>query len=159
MTGKAGLKAGLIGAVIILVVTLLSQIPYLSCVCCGLTWLVYGGIGVLAGYFMTPPRAAGPGAGAGAIAGLVSGAVGGLVWIIILVVQLAVGGTGEIMSAIDPEVMRQLIELGIDPDMFATFSGVGGVAIAGGMCCLTGLAMGAGMGAVGGAIFAAVKPE
>jgi hypothetical protein len=114
---------------------------------------------VLAGYFMTPPRAAGTGAGAGAIAGLVSGAVGGLVWIIILVVQLAVGGTGEIMSAIDPEVMRQLIELGIDPDMFAAFSGVGGVAIAGGMCCLMGLAMGAGMGAAGGAIFAAVKPE
>ena len=159
MTGKAGLRAGLIGAGIILVVTLLSQIPYLGCVCCGLTWLIYAGIGALAGYFLTPPRVAGTGAGAGAIAGLVSGAVGGLVWIVIMVIQMAVGGTGQIMSAMDPEMMRQLAELGVDPDVFAIFSGAGGVAIAGGMCCLTGLAIGAGMGAVGGAIFAAVQPE
>ncbi|HEY72809.1 MAG TPA: hypothetical protein G4N99_06000 [Thermoflexia bacterium] len=40
MTGKAGLKAGLIGAAIILVMTLLSQIPGVGCFCCALTWLV-----------------------------------------------------------------------------------------------------------------------
>ena len=159
MTGKAGLKAGLIGAGIMLVLTLLSQIPGVGCVCCGLTWLVYAGIGALAGFFLTPPRAAGTGAGAGAIAGLVSGAVGGIDWIIVLAIQMALTGPGEIASAIDPEQMRQLIELGIDPEMFTMFSGVGGVAIGGGLCCLTGLAVGAGMGAVGGAIFAAVKPD
>ena len=159
MTGKAGLKAGLIGAGIILVVTLLSQIPFLNCICCGLTWLVYAGIGALAGYFLTPPRTAGTGAGAGAIAGLVSGAAGGLIWAIIMAIQTAIGGAQNIMSAIDPQVMRQLAELGVDPEMFAIFSGVGGVVIAGGMCCLTGLAIGAGMGAIGGAIFAAAKPE
>lgn len=159
MTGKAGLKAGLIGAAIILVMTLLSQIPGVGCICCGLTFLVYAGIGVLAGFFLTPPRTAGTGAGAGAIAGLVSGAAGGIVWIIVMAVTVAFGDTGDIMSAIDPQTMRQLLELGIDPEMFATFSGVGGAALGGGMCCLTGLAIGAGMGAIGGAIFAAIKPD
>ncbi|RLC75771.1 MAG: hypothetical protein DRJ03_29740 [Chloroflexi bacterium] len=159
MTGKAGLKAGLIGAAIILVMTLLSQIPGVGCFCCALTWLVYAGIGALAGFFLTPPRAAGSGAGAGAIAGLVSGAAGGIIWIIVMAITVALGGTGDIMSAIDPQTMRQLLDLGIDPDMFAIFSGVGGVAIGGAMCCLTGLAIGAGMGAIGGAIFAAAKPN
>ncbi len=159
MTGKAGLRAGLIGAGIILVVTLLSQIPYVSCICCGLTWLVYAGIGALAGNFMTPPRTAGTGAGAGAIAGLISGAAAGVVWIIVMAIQMVMGGTGEITPFIDPETMRQLVELGIDPEMFARLSGTVGAVIAGGMCCLTGLATGAGMGAIGGAIFAAAKPE
>jgi len=120
MTGKAGLKAGLIGAAIILVMTLLSQIPGVGCICCGLTWLVYAGIGVLAGFFLTPPRAAGTGAGAGAIAGLVSGAAGGIVWIIVMAVTVALGGTGDVASVIDPQTMRQLIELGIDPEMFVS---------------------------------------
>ncbi len=159
MTGKAGLKAGLIGAGIMLLVTILNQVSFLTCICCGLTWLVYAGIGVLAGYFLTPPRTAGTGAGAGAIAGLISGAAGGLVWVIIIIIQMAAGGTGDVMSAIDAETMRQLVELGIDPEMFAIFSGMGGAAIIGGMCCLTGLATGAGMGAIGGAIFGAAQPE
>lgn len=159
MTGKAGLKAGLIGAAVMLVTTLLSQIPGVGCVCCPLSLLVYAAIGALGGFFLTPPRTAGTGAGAGAIAGLISGAVSGLVWIIVMAVQIALGGAGDITSAIDPEVMRELIELGIDPETFAIFSGVGGVALGGGMCCLTGLVIGAGLGAVGGAIFAAVKSD
>jgi hypothetical protein len=159
MTGKAGLKAGLIGAAIILVLTLLSQIPTVGCVCCPLTFLVYAGIGALAGFFLTPPRTAGAGAGAGAIAGLISGAVSGLAWSIIMAIQMALTGSEEIVSAIDPQAMQQLAELGvdIDPEMLALFSGAGGVALAGSMCCLTGLAVGAGMGAIGGAIFSAAK--
>ena len=159
MAGQAGLKAGLIGAAIILVMTVLSQLPLVGCVCCGLTLLVYAGIGALAGYFLTPPRTAGTGAGAGAVAGSISGAVGGIIWIIVMVIQALVVGPGEFASAIDPETMRQLVELGIDPEMFAMFTGTGGMALAGGMCCLTGLALGAALGAVGGAIFAAAQPD
>ncbi len=161
MTGKAGFKAGLIGAAIILVLVLLSQIPAVGCICCGLSWLAYVGIGALAGFFLTPPRTAGTGAGAGAIAGLISGAVSGIVWSIVMAIQMALTDPGDIASAIDPEVMRQLAELGvdIDPETFALFSGAGGVVIAGGLCCMTGLIVGAGLGAVGGAIFAAVKSE
>jgi hypothetical protein len=161
MAGKAGLKAGLIGAAAILVVTLLNQIriPGISCVCCPLTLLVYAGIGVLAGYYLVPPRTPGAGAGAGAIAGLVSGAVGGIIWIIALAIQMATMDAADIMSNIPPETLQQLIELGVDPEMFASFSGVGGVALTGGMCCLTGLAVGAGLGAIGGAIFSSIRSE
>ena len=161
MTGKAGLKAGLIGAAVILVLTLLSQIPAVGCICCGVTWLAYAGIGALAGYFLTPPRSAGAGAGAGAIAGLVSGVTSGLIWTIVMAVQMAIAGTDTIISAIDPATMRQLSELGVEisPDMLAMFSGVGGVALIGGTCCLTSMAAGAGLGAVGGAIFAAAKSD
>ena len=161
MTGKAGLKAGLIGAAAIFVMTLLNQIqiPGVGCVCCPSTLLVYAGIGVLAGYFLVPPRTPGTGAGAGAIAGLVSGAVGGIIWIIAMAIQMATMDAAYIMSNIPPDTLRQLTELGVDPDMLATFSGAGGVALAGGMCCLTGLAVGAGLGAIGGAIFSAIKSE
>ena len=159
MAGKAGVKAGLIGAAVMLVLTLLNQIPGVGCFCCPLSLLVYAGIGALAGFFLTPPRTAGTGAGAGAIAGLISGALSGLVWIIILAIQLATGGTGDIASAIDPEVLRQLGELGVDPEMFTAVSGVGGVALGGSMCCLASLAIGAGLGALGGVIFAAAKSD
>ena len=166
MTGKAGLKAGLIGAAVMLVLTVASQLlarlpgtECVGCACCALPWLVYAGIGALAGFFLIPPRAAGTGAGAGAIAGLISGAVSGVVSIIIMAIQMALAGTGELVSYIDPQQMRQLAELGIDPEMLAIFSGAGGVAIGGGLCCMTSLAVGAGLGAIGGAIFAAVKSD
>jgi hypothetical protein len=159
MAGKAGLKAGLIGAAVMLVMTLLSRIPGVGCVCCGLNLLVYAAIGALAGFFLTPPRTAGTGAGAGAIAGLVSGAVSGMISAIVMAIQMARVGTGEIISYIDPQQMQQLIELGVDPEMFAIFSGVGGAAIGSGMCCMASLALGAGLGAIGGAIFAAAKSD
>jgi len=161
MTGKVGLKAGLIGAAVMLVITLLNQIPGVGCFCCPLSLLVYAAIGALAGFFLTPPRTAGTGARAGAIAGLISGAVSGLAWIIVMAVQIALAGTDKIISAIDPQQIQQLTDLGIeiDPEMLALFSGAGGVAIGGGLCCLAGLAVGAGLGAVGGAIFAAAKPD
>jgi hypothetical protein len=159
MAGKAGLKAGLIGAAILLVLTLLSQIPALGCVCCGVSLLAYAGIGVLAGFFLTPPRNAGLGAGAGAIAGVISGAVAGLVEVIVSVIQLLITGPGQFAGAIPPEQMEQLTELGMDPEMFALFTGTGGVALAGGLCCLGSLALGAALGAIGGTIFAAAKSD
>jgi hypothetical protein len=161
MTGKAGLKAGLIGAGAILVMTLLNQIqiPGIGCVCCPLTLLVYAGIGVLAGYYLVPPRTPGAGAGAGAIAGLVSGAVGGIIWIVALAIQMAMTDTADIMSNIPPETLRQLTELGVDPQAFAALSGPVGGALTGGMCCLSGLAIGAGLGAIGGAIFSSIRSE
>lgn len=162
MAGNAGLKAGLIGAGILFVLTLLGLIPvpFLDCVCCGVQLLAYAGIGVLAGSFLTAPRDAGTGAGAGAIAGVISGAVSGVLGIIIAAIQVVIGGAGTGVGALDPEVIRQLGELGIDPRTFARYTvGWGGVAIGGGLCCLFSLAVGAALGAVGGAIFAAVKSD
>ena len=161
MAGRAGLKAGLIGAGVMLVVTLLNLIPvpFLGCVCCGLAWLAYAGIGALAGRYLDPPRTAGAGAGAGAIAGLISGATRGVIMSIVIAVQTALGSAGDITSMLDPEMLRQLRDLGVDPEMFAVFTGVGGVALAGGLCCLGALAAGALFGALGGVIYSSTNAD
>jgi hypothetical protein len=148
MAGKAGLKAGLIGLAIMLVMTLINQILPISgalvYVSCGVNSLIYAGIGVLAGFFLAPPRTAGKGAGAGAIAGLISAGISGVVGYIIMSVRLA-RGLG--IPGLDPQQMQQLAASGMDPKMFA---------IPGAIC---GMAIGAGMAAIGGAIFAAVKSD
>ena len=166
MSGKAGLKAGLIGAGALFLITLpnllptfLPPIPCLGCICCGLPLLAYAGVGVLAGFFITPPRDAGAGAGAGAIAGLISAVGSTIAWMITMGLQMLISGTQDVMSTLDPEMIRQISELGISPEMFAALSGVTGLFIAGGMCCLVSLALGAGLGALGGLIFGATKPD
>ena len=161
MSGQAGLKAGLIGGAIVLLFTALSQVPvpFFCCGCTALTLLAYIGIGVLAGVFLNPPRDAGKGAGAGAIAGVISGLVAGIVLIVGLGIQMAFMGTGDILSTVDPQTLKQLEEIGLSAEAFAALSGVTGVGIVGGMCCLADLAIGAGLGAAGGAIFGAAKPD
>ena len=73
MTGKAGLKAGLIGTAVMVVWTVIGRfLPasgVLMWVSSGVSLLLYAGIGVLAGFFLSPPRKPGKGAGAGALAG------------------------------------------------------------------------------------------
>jgi hypothetical protein len=145
MAGKAGLKAGLIGAVIMAVVAIANHLlPItgnigLTLVICGVSSLIYVGLGVLAGYFVAPPRTPGKGAGAAAIAGLIGGAATGIVGII-----LVVTGVSSVMSS--PQT-QQLIDSGMDPRVFV---------IPGAAC---NLAIGAGLAAVGGAVFAAVKSD
>jgi hypothetical protein len=145
MAGKAGLKAGLIGAVVMAVVAIANHLlpvtgnTALTLVTCGVSSLIYIGLGVLAGYFVTPPRTPGKGAGAAAIAGLISGAATGIMGIILVV-------TG-VSSVLDSPQMQQLIDSGMDPRVFV---------IPGAAC---NLAIGAGLAAIGGAITAAVKPD
>ena len=148
MAGKAGLKAGLIGLVVLLVMTVINNLLPISgglvYVLCGISMLIYVGIGVLAGFFLAPPRVAGQGAGAGAIAGLISGAINGVVGFIIISVRLA-QGLGY--PGLDAQQMQQLNEMGMNLQLLA---------IPGAVC---GAAIGAGVAAIGGAIFAAVKPD
>jgi hypothetical protein len=148
VAGKAGLKAGLIGVVVLLMVTAMNQFLPISgglvYVMCGVSMLIYAGIGVLAGFFLAPPRTPGKGAGAGAIAGLISGAINGAVGFVIISIRLA-QGLGY--PGLDPQQMQQLTEMGMDPQLFA---------IPGAIC---GMALGAGVAAIGGAILAAVKSD
>jgi hypothetical protein len=146
VAGKGGLKAGLIGAALMLVVTLVNNLLLpvganiaLPLISCGVSSLIYVGIGVLAGIFLVPPRTTNKGAGAGAIAGLISGAVAGVVGLILVL-------TG-VSKASDPQQMQQLAEAGINPTL---------VVIPGAIC---GLAISTGLGAVGAAIFSAIKPD
>jgi hypothetical protein len=147
MSGKAGLKAGLIGAGVMVVLVLLNLIPsliqgvgVLGCACCGVELLAYAGAGVLAG----------------AIAGVISGVGAGIMTIITAAGRMAFT---NVQSAIDPVQARQLIEAGIDPKMLAIFAGWGGVFLFGSLCCLGWIAIGAGLGALGGLIFASAKKD
>ena len=148
MAGRAGLKAGLIGMVIMLVLTGISQVLPMTgawvWVSCGVSSLLYAGIGVLAGFFLTPPRTTGKGAGAGAIAGLISSAVSGVASYIIIAIRLA---RGLDYPGLTTEQMQQLAASGMDPKMFA---------IPGVICSMV---IGAGLAAIGGAIFAAIKSD
>lgn len=154
MAGKAGLKAGMIGIVVLLLITLVDQfLPMtgiLRWVSMGVSLIVYAGIGVLAGIFLAPPRTPGKGAGAGAIAGLLGGLVAGVVGIAIVIVQYAGGGD---IRGLTPEQMRQIQQvrdMGVQPVMFGLMSSPGVVCV---------MAIGSGLAAIGGAIYAAVRPD
>jgi hypothetical protein len=154
---RAGLKAGLVGAVVAAVLAVLNLVPCLGCIASivGLLW--YIGVGVLAAYWLLPPRTTGDGAGAGAIAGVVTAFVGGLVNIVVNAVQFSImGGQSAILSQMPPESLRQLRDAGIDPGIFASVGGI--LAISAG-CCMIGLVLAAVLGAIGGAVMAAAKSD
>ena len=160
--GKAGMKAGLIGAAVLLALTLLSLIPAVGGCCSCLSILAYVGVGALAGFYLTPRRKAGQGAGAGAIAGLIAGAIGGLASSIITAVRAARMTPGEMLGQIPAWQWEQLEEYGMDPrmleNMMRDYGSVSGY-VGAGLCCLGSLAVGAALGAIGGAIYAAAKKD
>jgi hypothetical protein len=151
MTGKAGLKAGLIGTGVMLVWTVIGRLAPISgfwvWVSSGVSLLMYTGIGVLGGMFLRPPRTPGKGAGAGAIAGLISGLIAGGVGIAILMFQITSGGNVPAMSTQQMEQIRQVSESGAPLALMLAPSAV----------CI--MAIGAGLAAIGGAILSAVKSD
>ncbi|MBU0513074.1 MAG: hypothetical protein KKD28_01680 [Chloroflexi bacterium] len=153
------LKAGLIGVAILIVLNLIGLIPFLACITAPLSWITYVVVGVLAASYMAPRREAGKAAGQGALAALLAGFGGGIVSTIIGVIRGAIGGAAQlpqIMQQIPPDLRGQIRDLGIPAEFLA---GAGGAAICGSMCCLVGVFVAAALGAIGGAIYAAVKPE
>jgi hypothetical protein len=162
MSTQAGLKAGGIGAVVLIVLGLLSQIPipFLGCLCCLAIFAAWIGSGVMAANFMPSPRASGQAAGTGALAGLVAGLGYGVVITIISVVRAAMGGASAAAQYLTPQMMQQLQQSGVDPSQIAPViafvAAPGGAAIAGSLCCIGALVVGAVLGAVGGAIGAAI---
>ena len=154
MAGKAGLKAGLFGTAVMVVWTVIGRfIPTsgaLMWVSSGVSLLLYAGIGVLAGFFLSPPRKPNKGAGAGALAGLISGMIAGTIGTVILVIQMAAGGDIPGINPQQAQQMQRLTEMGIDPKTFALMALPG-------VICIT--SIGAGLAAIGGAIFAAVRTD
>jgi hypothetical protein len=150
------LKAGLVGAVVLVVLNLLGMIPCVGVVTCILGLVAYAGIGALAAYWLPPVRMAGQGAGQGALAAVVAALIGGIVQTIIAAIQMAVTDTAAILSQIPAESLQQLEQAGVDPALFA---GPTAGVLVGSFCCVGGLILAAILGAIGGAIFAAVKPD
>ena len=162
MSTQAALKAGGIGAGVMVVLALLGLIPvpFLGCLCCLVVLGAWIGDGLLAVYFMPAGRTTGAAAGTGALAGLLSGVGYSLVVGVAGIIRAFMGGAAGASSYLTPEMLQQLEQAGIDPatysDMFSFMAGTGGAFIGAGLCCVGALAMGAALGAVGGAIGAAV---
>lgn len=153
MIGKAGLKAGLIGAAVGVVLTVSSvllgrQSPILGRVGGGLILLAYVGAGLLAAFFLTSPRSAGVGARAGALAGLIGGAGSGIAWAVAVAVR---------MIQVSWDGLRPIIGLREMPPAGPGVTAEAMAIVIGSMCGLTSLLCGAGLGAVGGAIFGAAR--
>ena len=151
MVGGAGLKAGLISAAVLLAMTLLGRFVPMSravtWVTSGISLVVYAGMGVVAGRFLAPPRTPGRGAGAGAISGLVGGIIASSVGVIILALQISGGAA---VAGLSPEQVQQMQQLSVSGVPMLVFL------IPGTLCVAS---IGAGVAAIGGAIYAAVRVD
>ncbi|MBN1218073.1 MAG: hypothetical protein JXM69_04020 [Anaerolineae bacterium] len=162
MDMQAVLKAGGIGAVVLIVLTLLGYIPCVGCITFILSLVVYVGIGVLAAYWMAPPRTAGKGAGAGAVATALAALIAGFVGLVINGIYFMVTGSSQFaqtLADLPPEQLAALSDLGVDPTMLAGGMGIAGVLGIGAICCGLWLFIAAGLGAVGGAIWGSGHPN
>ena len=151
------LKAGLVGAGVLIVIALISLLPALGCLSVPLEWLAYLGTGALAAYWLAPVRQAGRAAGQGALAGLIAGLVAGLARTVLAPVSLGLsGGSQAIISQLPPQSLELFRQAGFDP---ALFFGAGGVTAFTAACCLPAALLGGViLGALGGLIYAAANP-
>lgn len=157
------LKAGLIGAIILVVLKVIEVIPCAVCCLLPVEWVVLGCIGALAAYWIPQgARSMGAGAGQGALAGLIAAAIAGVIGIGVNVVgtTLLQPLQEAAWRSMPPEVMQGMFESGLDPSML-TGAGTSVVDTIGGgaVCCGVGLVVAAALGALGGLIFAAVKGD
>jgi hypothetical protein len=160
MTGW--LKAGLIGAAIVVGLKVLQQVPCVNCCAIPAEWVAYGCIGALAAYWVRPMRTMGAGAGQGALAGLIASAIGGVIGIGVDLVGSKVMAPfyATTLRNLPPDVLRQMMDLGIDPRLLTGGGqGIVGTMAGSATCCGVGLVIAAALGALGGLVFAAVKPR
>ncbi len=149
MDMQAILKAGGVGAGVLIFLSLLGLIPCVGCITLILSLLAYVGVGVLAALWMTPPRDGAGGAKNGAVAALLAGVVAGLVNMVIAGIQFTISGSSQFTEAINnlpPDQASALAELGISPAAL----GIGAVLGLSAGCCLVGMLIAAGLGAAGG---------
>ena len=154
---RPAVKAGLIGGAAVAIVALLGLIPVCGCLGVPAQILIYLAAGGLAAHMMPPRRESGPAAGEGAIAGVITGLIGGLIGMILAPIGLALsGGANQILSQLPPEALSAFRDAGIDPSIFL---GTGSALGVGAVCCGVGIVAAVLLGALGGLIYAAVRPE
>lgn len=160
---QAGLKAGLIGGVIAIILALIGQIPCVGgLIACFGTFLLWIGVGAWAVSLGGEEiKTAGEGAGAGAIAGVVTAFIGGAASMVIGLVRAVVFGTATAASALSqmpPEAWQALRDLGIQPSLFVRWTtGFGGALVGGSLCCLAGMVVAVVLGGLGGLLWKTVK--
>ena len=156
------LKAGLIGGAALALLSLLLAFAGslgIECTLQLLTLMAFAGTGALAAYWMPPVRKPGPAAGQGAMAATVGQLIGGVVFTILTLIRSFFIDTAAVISALDPELLDQMVEAGMDPEILETLVGPVGAVLSGSLCCVGGLIFAAILGAIAGAVLAALRPE
>lgn len=149
MDTQAVLKAGGVGAAVLIVLSILGLIPCVGCITLILGLLAYVGIGVLAARWMAPPRDGSSGAKNGAAAAVLAGLISGVVNMVLQGIMFAINGSSQMAEAfanMPPEQLDALRQAGIDPSAL----GIGAVFGVGAACCLLGVLIAAALGAAGG---------
>ena len=149
------IKAGVAGGLALIVLNLIGALPVLGCIALVLEILSYAAVGALAAHWMSQPRKPGSAAGLGALAAVVAALIGGLARTVIMTIQLTLTDSSAVLAQLPPESLELLSEAGLDPSAF-TSPGVG--IAAGAMCCGVAVLAGAALGALGGLIYASVRP-
>jgi hypothetical protein len=149
------IKAGLAGGLALIVLNLIGLLPIVGCIALILEIVAYAAVGVLAAHWMNQPREPGRAAGLGALAAVVAALIGGLARTVIMTIQLTLTDSSAVLAQLPPESLELLREAGIDPSAFT--SPEVGIA-AGAVCCGVALLAGAVLGALGGLIYASVRP-
>ena len=85
--------------------------------------------------------------------------IGGIAFTIFAVIQTSLVDTADVLSSIDPALLDQLVEMGVDIQALENMLGPAGALLSGSFCCVGGLIFAAILGAVGGALYAAIKPD
>jgi hypothetical protein len=146
-------RAGLIGAAAVLALQLLGIIPCLGCPAWPLVYVAYGCAGALAAYWVPPLRQPGLAAGHGALAGAIAGAIGGAYGLFLALVVPAVFVPFSFLS-----LPLETTRVGSSA-LWETLAAMLGSLTCGSGCYAVGVGIAAGLGALGGVVFAAVRPE
>ena len=160
MDMQAILKAGAVGAGVLIIFNFLALIPCVGCFTFLLAFAVYVGTGVLAVHWMEAPPDLNSGAINGAIAALVAALIAGVVNVFISTAYFGITGSGQmsqILTDLPAEQLEAMAQMGIDPAIFvggAVIAGVVGIGAA--CCCLWAIVAGI-FGAGGGGFWASRK--
>jgi hypothetical protein len=152
------IRAGILGGIALIVLDLLGLIPLVGVCALLLGVVVYAAAGAAAAHWLPPPRTAGPAAGQGALAGLIAALIGTLAQVALIPLSITMaGGSQNLANMLPPESLSQLQQVGIDPQALFSSGTYAGITL---VCCLpAALVIGAGLGALGAAIYAAVRSD
>ncbi len=132
--GQVGLRSGLVGSAVALVIAFLSLVPVVgNCLVWVFDVLLWVGVGALVARWTPYGVDEREVAFAGAIAGIVTALIGGLTLILLAPVGLAlVGGTSGALRLLPPDVRQMYQSLGVAPQV--VYSPIGVFLIASLMC-------------------------
>jgi len=160
---KAGLIGGAALSVIYVLYILSGYVPVLGIAICCVLLLAYllacGGTGALAAHWLPAPRDAGAGAGQGALAAGLAGLIGGVVNAIAMTILFSAMNWADLVSQIPPDVLDWLTSLGVTTEMLQAKPALYNALFGGGCCCGVGVIAAVVLGAAGGAIWAAARPN